>query len=59
MKKHKICIVGNGLTGLISALILNHEEIDIDLIAENKINKIKDLRSTAISEANFDYLKKD
>ena len=58
MKKHKICIVGNGLTGLISALILNHEEIDIDLIAENKINKIKDLRSTAISEANFDYLKK-
>ena len=44
---------------LISALILNHEEIDIDLIAENKINKIKDLRSTAISEANFDYLKKD
>ena len=35
MKKHKICIVGGGLTGLISALVLTKKELDIDLIVEN------------------------
>ena len=57
MKKHKICIVGNGLTGLISALVLSERGLDIDLIVENKINKIQDLRVTAVSEKNFNYLK--
>ena len=35
MKKHKICIVGGGLTGLISALVLSEKGLDIDLIVEN------------------------
>ena len=34
MKKHKICIVGGGLTGLISALVLSERGLDIDLIVE-------------------------
>ena len=50
MKKHKICIVGGGLTGLISALVLSERGLDIDLIVENSVSKIKDLRVTAISE---------
>ena len=41
MKKHKICIVGGGLTGLISALVLSERGLDIDLIVENKTLKIK------------------
>ena len=57
MKKHKICIVGGGLTGLISALILSERGLDIDLIVENNVSKIKDLRVTAISEKNMELLK--
>ena len=57
MKKHKICIVGGGLTGLISALILSERGLDIDLIVENNLSKIKDLRVTAISEKNMEFLK--
>ena len=48
-EKHKICIVGGGLTGLISALVLSKKGLDIDLIVENSISKTKDLRVTAIS----------
>ena len=57
MKKHKICIVGGGLTGLISALVLSEKGLDIDLIVENTASKIKDLRVTAISEKNMEFLK--
>ena len=57
MKKHKICIVGGGLTGLISALVLSQRGLDIDLIIENNMSKIKDLRVTAISEKNMEFLK--
>ena len=57
MKKHKICIVGGGLTGLLSAIILDHKEVDIDLIVNNKKKNIQDLRSTAISEENFIFLR--
>ena len=57
MKKHKICIVGGGLTGLISALVLSQRGLDIDLIIENNVSKIKDLRVTAISEKNMEFLK--
>ena len=57
MKKHKICIVGGGLTGLISALVLTKKGLDIDLIVENTSPKNKDLRVNAISEKNMEFLK--
>ncbi len=57
MKKHKICIVGGGLTGLITALVLSKKGLDIDLIVENTTPKFKDLRVTAISEKNLQFLK--
>ena len=57
MKKHKICIVGGGLTGLISSLVLSEKGLDIDLIIENTVSKTKDLRVTAISEKNLEYLR--
>ena len=41
MKKHKICIVGGGLTGLISALVLAKKGLDIDLMVENLSLKTK------------------
>ena len=46
MKKHKICIVGGGLTGLISALVLSERGLDIDLIVENQnVSKIQRFKS--------------
>ena len=57
MKKHKICIVGGGLTGLVSALVLSKKGLDIDLLVENTSSKDKDLRVTAISEKNMEFLK--
>ena len=54
MKKHKICIVGGGLTGLISALVLSEKGLDIDLIVENTTSKIKD----SFSIKKFLYFKK-
>ena len=57
MKKHKICIAGGGLTGLISAIILNNKGLDVDFIAEDNKTKIKDIRVTAISEKNLEFLK--
>ena len=57
MKKHKICIVGGGLTGLITALVLSEKGLDIDLILENIKSKNKDLRVTAISDKNLVFLR--
>ena len=57
MKKHKICIVGGGLTGLITAYVLREEGLDIDLIVENTKFKNKDSRVTAISDKNFEFIK--
>tara|TARA_Y100000590_G_scaffold48162_1_gene51076 strand:- start:5275 stop:6408 length:1134 start_codon:yes stop_codon:yes gene_type:complete len=59
MKKQKICIVGDGLTGLTTALILSKLGIDIDLISKkNKTTKFVDNRTTAISEDNYFFLSK-
>ena len=57
MKKHKICIVGGGLTGLITAYVLREEGLDIDLIVENTKLKTIDSRVTAISDKNFEFIK--
>ena len=57
MRKQKICIVGDGLTGLTTALILSKLDIDIDLISKkNTKYQLPDTRVTAISEYNFHFL---
>ena len=57
MKKQKICIIGDGLAGLITALVLSKLDIEIDFIFKNKkIKKFKDHRTTAISESNYSFL---
>ena len=58
MNKQKICIIGDGLTGLTAAAILSKQDICIDLYCGNKQkNKSLDNRTTAISESNLQYLK--
>ena len=57
MKKQKICIIGDGLSGLTAALVLSGLKIDVDLISLNKSFKnVSDQRVTAISQSNYKFL---
>ena len=57
MKKQKICIIGSGLTGLTTALVLSNLNIEIDLYYSKKdITRNADKRITAISQSNFNFI---
>ncbi len=55
MNKQRICIVGDGLSGLMTALALNKlEGLEVHLISKkNKYSK--DKRTTAISASNYEF----
>ena len=56
MKKQRICIVGDGLSGLTAAIALdNLSNVDVHSISR-KMTKKQDRRTTAISESNFNFL---
>ena len=58
MNRQKICIIGDGLAGLTAAAILSKQNVCIDLYSGTKNkNKNLDIRTTAISESNFQYIK--
>ena len=57
MKNQKICIIGDGFTGLITSLVLSNEDLDITLFYKSSSKReIKDHRATAISESNYQFL---
>jgi 2-octaprenyl-6-methoxyphenol hydroxylase len=58
MKNQKICIIGDGLAGLSTALTLKDLNIEVDLLYKKNILDKKDNRTTAISESNFQFLNK-
>ena len=58
MKKQKICIIGGGLTGLLTASVLSKFNLKIDIVIDNFITNVKTNRTTAISYENISYLKK-
>jgi len=58
MKKQKICIIGGGLTGLVTAISLSRLNCDIDLITENIKKNLKNKGAVAVSASNLDYLNK-
>ena len=58
MKKQKICIIGGGLTGLVTAISLSKLDCQIDLITGNVNQNYKSNRTIAVSENNFDFLNK-
>ena len=56
MKKQRICIIGDGLSGLTSASVLkNVDNIELYLISKKSIG-FKDNRTTAISESNLKFV---
>jgi 2-octaprenyl-6-methoxyphenol hydroxylase len=60
MTQQKICIIGDGLAGLTTAAILSKQNIIIDLYTGKKKNNASlDIRTTAISESNYHYIKKN
>jgi len=56
MKKQKICIIGGGLTGLVTAICMSKFDCEIDLITGNPVKNFKSARTVAISEENFHFL---
>tara|TARA_B100002051_G_scaffold251159_1_gene263148 strand:- start:1085 stop:2230 length:1146 start_codon:yes stop_codon:yes gene_type:complete len=58
MKCQKICIIGDGLAGLVTSVTLKNLNIQVDLIyKKTKKEKTLDYRTTAISENNYKFLK--
>ena len=58
MKKQKICIIGGSLTGLVTAICLSKLNCQIDIITDNFDKNLKSNRTIAISENNFNFLRK-
>ncbi len=58
MNVQKICIIGDGLAGISTAITLSTENIQIDLYGGNKnsFNK-NDNRTTAVSETSYQFIK--
>jgi 2-octaprenyl-6-methoxyphenol hydroxylase len=58
MRKQRICIVGDGLSGLMTALALNKvERLEVHLISK-KNKHSRDKRTTAISASNYKFFNK-
>ena len=58
MEKQRICVIGGGLSGLITTIALNRLNLSVDLFANNFYDNYESLRTTAISQSNYIYLKK-
>ena len=58
MKRQKICIIGGGLTGLLTAVALSKINLEIDIISDSPKKKINLNRTVAISQENLNFLKK-
>ena len=57
MNKQRICIVGDGLSGLMTAVVISKMSgVHVSLVAKNAL-KDRDKRTTAISESNFKFFK--
>ena len=57
MEKQKICIIGDGLSGLTTTIAINNLDIAEVHLMSKKSKKTTDKRTTAISESNFKFLK--
>ena len=56
MNKQRICIVGDGLSGLMTAVVLAKVPgLEVNLIAKKGLKNV-DKRTTAISDTNYKFV---
>ena len=55
----RVCILGSGLTAITLAKALVNQNIFVDLVPSNKIDKINHSRTLGISESNFNYFNRN
>ena len=51
----KVCIVGNGLTGLALSKALVNQNIHVDILRDKKKQKIDQSRTIGITKSNVEY----
>ena len=56
MEKQKICIIGGGLTGLVTAISLAKLNCEIDIITDYVDKNLVSNRTIAISQNSLDFL---
>ena len=54
-----ICLIGNNLTNLTLANILDSKNINIDIISQNSLPRINTNRTIAVSNQNYKFLKQN
>ena len=54
-----VCLIGNGLTNLVLAQVLESKNIRVTILFDSKKNNNFNSRSIAISNKNYDYLNND
>ena len=57
MKKQKVCIIGGGLSGLITALVLSKLNLDVKVINQNILDDPKKLLDDVFTARAFKPLK--
>ena len=59
MNKQKVCIIGAGLTGMVTAIVLKNCGLFVEIVSSNFDKKnISKVRSIALSNSSFSYLKR-
>ena len=60
MRNQKICIIGDGLSGLTTALSLKNLNLEIDLFYKEPLRpSVIDTRTTAISQSSFKFFEEE
>ena len=55
----KVCLVGSGLSALTLAKALINQNIFVDIVSQNKKEKINLSRTIGITKSNFEYFNKN
>ena len=53
----KICIIGDGLVGLILAKVLAKKALSVDIFSNSKLKKYSQTRTTGITKSYINYFK--
>ena len=55
----KVCIIGDGLVGLILAKVLAKKALSVDIFSNSKLKKYSQTRTIGITKSNINYLNRN